>query len=299
MPTTAAIPHFHLYGESADDQVFDFVHIETIASRSSRHAWRIAPHSHRHLGQVLFISAGGGEMTFEETRQPFTAPALIFVPQLAVHGFHFERGTRGYVLSYSEDVVRCARDAGDSLADRLAECHRRVIVPFGPEDDLSRLADLCGLLAEEHELGRDGHRLAMRACMTLLVVEAGRLAESRSRHQGVTLRRRDTTVDRLRALVEADFRRTRRLSDYADALGLTSDRLNDHCKRVAGVTAGHLVRQRVVTEAKRQLMFTGQSVGEIAYDLGFADPTHFTRFFRRYTGTTPQVFREGRGRRQG
>ena len=76
---------------------------------------------------------------------------------------------------------------------------------------------------------------------------------------------------------------------------MTPDRLNDHVKRATGVTAGHLIRQRVLTEAKRQLVFTGQAIHEIAYDLSFSDPSHFTRFFRKQTGMTPQSFREGRG----
>ena len=49
---------------------------------------------------------------------------------------------------------------------------------------------------------------------------------------------------------------------------MTADRLNDHVKRATGVTAGHLIRQRVLTEAKRQLVFTNQPIHEIAYDLG-------------------------------
>ena len=72
---------------------------------------------------------------------------------------------------------------------------------------------------------------------------------------------------------------------------MTPDRLNDHVKRATGVTAGHLIRQRVLTEAKRQLVFTGQTIHEIAYDLAFSDPSHFARFFRKQTGTTPQDFR--------
>ena len=61
------------------------------------------------------------------------------------------------------------------------------------------------------------------------------------------------------------------------------------------MTAGHLIRQRVLTEAKRALVFTGQPIHEVSYDLGFTDPSHFARFFRKQTGTTPQEFREGRG----
>ena len=76
---------------------------------------------------------------------------------------------------------------------------------------------------------------------------------------------------------------------------MTADRLNDHVKRATGVTAGHLIRQRVLTEAKRALVFTTQPIHEIAYDLAFSDPSHFARFFRKQTGTTPHEFREGRG----
>jgi len=101
-------------------------------------------------------------------------------------------------------------------------------------------------------------------------------------------------MEALRRLLEEHFSSERRLRFYADALSMTPDRLNDHVKRASGVTAGHLIRQRVLTEAKRQLVFTGQAVHEIAYDLAFADPSHFTRFFRRQTGMTPQQFREGR-----
>jgi AraC family transcriptional activator of pobA len=99
----------------------------------------------------------------------------------------------------------------------------------------------------------------------------------------------------LRYLVEEHFRQERQLSFYAGKLAMTPDRLNDHVKRAAGVTAGHLIRQRVLTEAKRQLVFTNQPINEIAYDLTFADPSHFTRFFRKQTGLTPQAFREQGG----
>ena len=80
---------------------------------------------------------------------------------------------------------------------------------------------------------------------------------------------------------------------------MTVDRLNDHVKRATGVTAGHLIRQRVLTEAKRQLVFTSQPIHEIAYDLAFSDPSHFARFFRKQTGTTPHEFRAARRRVDG
>ena len=65
MATVTALPLFHLYGDPPDDQAFDFIHVETIASRSSAHDWLIRAHRHRNLFQILLIERGGGEMTFE------------------------------------------------------------------------------------------------------------------------------------------------------------------------------------------------------------------------------------------
>ncbi len=294
MTQLAAVPQFHLYGDPADDGIFDYIHIETIPARAARHQWVIAPHSHRHLSQILLVTRGEGEMRYEADCIGFVAPALLLLRPTVVHGFRFapER-TNGYVISFTEDVLRGVRDAQSSLRDRLRAAAERVHVAFSREDDLTRLHELCGQLHDEHEFGRDGHHLAMRALLGLLLVETGRLVASQWRHHSVTLRRADGTVARLRDLIEQRFRQTRRLADYANALGMTPDRLNDHCKRFTGVTAGHLIRQRLVTEAKRQLMFTDLTVSEIAYDLDFADPSHFARFFRRYTGLTPQAFRAG------
>jgi AraC family transcriptional activator of pobA len=135
----------------------------------------------------------------------------------------------------------------------------------------------------------------MRGVLILIAVAVARLAASRLRSGSVTLQPADATVSQLRNLLDEFFRDERLLTFYAEKLGMTVDRLNDHVKRATGVTAGHLIRQRVLSEAKRQLVFTTQPIHDIAKELAFADPSHFARFFRKQTGTTPHEFREQRG----
>ncbi len=293
---TSALPLFHLYGDPPDDSAFDFIHIETIASRSSIHDWTIRAHRHRNLFQILMIERGGGEMIYEAATVAFAAPAAILVPATAVHGFRFRPDvTDGWVVSFTEDVAAALGErSGEALA-RLKAVAAEPVVPLASAAESARLSALCTELNEEGFLAREGFRLAMRGLLALIAIEMVRLAASRARSGEVTLAVADARVEALRRLVEEHFRKQRQIGFYAEKLAMTPDRLNDHVKRATGVTAGHLIRQRVLTEAKRQLVFTNQPIHEIAYDLAFSDPSHFARFFRKQTGTTPQAFREGRG----
>lgn len=291
-----ALPLFHLYGDPPDDQAFDFIHVETIASRSSIHDWTIRAHRHRNLFQILLIEQGGGEMTFEAARLPFAAPAAILVPAAVAHGFRFQpNATRGWVLSFTEDAAGLLADRAGEALSRLRALAVQPIVPIAEDAERSRLSALCAELFEESGLAREGYRLAMRGLLALIAIGVARLAASRARTGSVTLQPADATVARLRALVDEFFRRERQLGFYAEKLGMTIDRLNDHVKRATGVTAGHLVRQRVLSEAKRQLVFTAQPIQDIAGELAFSDPSHFASFFRKHTGTTPHEFRDQGG----
>ena len=293
--TATALPLFHLYGDPPDDGAFDFIHVETIASRSSIHDWTIRAHRHRNLFQILLIEQGGGEMTFEAATIVFEAPCAILVPPTIAHGFRFRpAATDGWVMSFTEEAALALGDrSGEALA-RLKALSEQPVVPLAGGDH-RRLSVLAAELYEERFLARAGFRIAMRGLLALIAVEVGRLAASRAPAGTVALEPTDATVATLRKLVEENFQKERQLAFYADKLAMTVDRLNDHVKRATGVTAGHLIRQRVLTEAKRQLVFTNEPIHEIAYALAFSDPSHFARFFRKQTGTTPHDFRMARG----
>ena len=68
-------------------------------------------------------------------------------------------------------------------------------------------------------------------------------------------------------------------------------RLDDICRRMANLPSKEVVHERLLQEARRLLRFSAVPVSEIGYQLGFADPAYFSRFFTKRTGLPPSQFR--------
>ena len=82
------------------------------------------------------------------------------------------------------------------------------------------------------------------------------------------------------------------VDQYAEQLGLTTGRLNRICQSYSGQNALQIIHERLLTEAKRQLIYTQLSAKAIGYKLGFKDPGYFSRFFSRHCGMAPGKFKQ-------
>ena len=78
----------------------------------------------------------------------------------------------------------------------------------------------------------------------------------------------------------------------AKRLGVTPGHLTWLTRRALGLSAGELIRTRLLAEARRRLLYSDRPACDIAHELGFEDPSYFGRFFRRGTGKSPQRFRQ-------
>jgi AraC-like DNA-binding protein len=75
------------------------------------------------------------------------------------------------------------------------------------------------------------------------------------------------------------------VAEYAEELSVSPNHLNEIVKKVSGFPASHHIRQRVLLEAKRLAAYSGASMKEIAYSLGFEDIAHFSKFFKNLSGS--------------
>lgn len=79
---------------------------------------------------------------------------------------------------------------------------------------------------------------------------------------------------------------------YADQLSIHVNHLNNVLKRSTGKTTREIIHERIVEEAKTLLLNTDWDAAQIAYTLGFEYPSHFNKYFKQNTQTTPLLFRE-------
>ncbi len=286
------IPHYYLYGRLDDDRgeiEVDFLHIEPIRKRSGRYNWTITPHSHPHHYQLLHVAAGGGEIDIESRRIAVEPPCLISVPVGAIHQIRFHPDTEGSVITAAEAFVAQASLGDPRLIEitRLGGSFPLAGTGLEPEQIERSFADL----SREFVYAAPGRRPAVMAHFITVLVALMRAQAATILPNPVTGRSYALAL-RYRDLVERHFREERRIEFYAGHLGVTPARLNAVCRARIGTTASGLLHDRIVTEAKRWLVYTGMTVAEVGYALGFDDPAYFSRFFSRRTGMPPGRLRE-------
>lgn len=100
-------------------------------------------------------------------------------------------------------------------------------------------------------------------------------------------------VRNFKDLVEQNFRKWHQVKFYAEALNVTPNYLNEVIRSSINTSAKDLIQNRIILEARRMVVHTEKSGKEIGYNLGFDDPSHFSKFFKNHTRQSLQEFKEG------
>ena len=294
-PNMNRIPTYALYGEHEQPLIPESLHIESIAQRSRLYDWEIRPHRHDLFAQLLCLRLGQGEALFEEERQAFTAPCVIFVPALAVHGFRFSRDMDGTIMTVVSRHVAALLQAVPEVRSRLEAPHC-LHFPVG-SGEFARIEATLAAIGEELAGDAPWRMAAIESALTMALLLTGRAIAAGLGQGRVAASRSLQHAERFRALLDRWFREERSIAFYAGQMGITPTQLNRVCREVLDNSALGALHARLVLEAKRDLAYTLLSVKEIALTLGFADAAYFTRFFAKETGLAPSAFREA-ARRQ-
>jgi AraC-like DNA-binding protein len=131
----------------------------------------------------------------------------------------------------------------------------------------------------------------LSSLLSVLLLSAKRLYIPENNY-GRKMPFRSDLTRRFKSSVEKNFMSVKSVNKYARLLNISSGHLNDMVHQDTGRTASEIIHERIILEAKRLLYRSEKSVKEIAFAIGYDDPSYFVKFFKVRAGITPDQFRK-------
>lgn len=260
-----------------------------LAENVSRRGWVIRPHTHPHFAQMILVQSGGGSMRIEEEDRGFSAPAILIVPALAIHGFDYARDADGWVLTVSDVYLNEISSRAPEFYELFGRgrCVREIT-----EKALSELSRAMEQIYKELSQPAWGQQIAAEAILLDIFVKVLRIIRTKKAN-GIQSRGLSQEIfKRFLELVEDRYKENLSVDDFAAELAITSGRLRAVCREVSDESPIRIINERIMLEARRYLAYTSRSIFEVSYELGFDDPSYFSRFFKSRSRETPLEFRE-------
>ena len=249
-----------------------------------------APHRHSFYHIVLFTK-GKGYHTIDFEKFKVAAGQVYFMSPGQVHSWHFDGEVDGYVINFSAGIFHNFL-ANDRYLEQFtffrSIAHESVFAL--PEQISSAIKkNIQGIIKELHTPAFSNVDMVRLYLLELFITVQRNISNNNSTpvpHQNQLI------LYNFRKLVNSYFAEKHLPKEYAALLYITPNHLNALCKDLLGKPAGEVIRDRVLLEAKRLLVNDSLSIAQIALELNFADNSHFTKFFKKHTGLTPELFRQ-------
>lgn len=158
-------------------------------------------------------------------------------------------------------------------------------------EEAQEMADLEKVFSNELMVRDNFQGEMLRALLKRVIIKTTRMAKLQSESYQRFPDERMDIVRKFSLLLEENFKEEHKVSFYAAVLNKSPKTLSNVFGLLKQQAPSALIRDRLVLEAKRYLHYTEKSAKEIAYELGFESPAHFSRFFKQYAGANISAFK--------
>ncbi len=247
--------------------------------------------SHRHtFYHLLLFTKGGGYHTIDFQQFQVHKGQIYFMIPGQVHSWNFEGATDGFIINFSEDIFRNFLLKQDYLEQFsfLRGVAKDSVIELN-EEITDKIADLFANIIADMSLPDTFNTDMLCARLIELFITVARNTSVKQKQVPI---QNQLILFNFRKLLNSYYAEKRLPKEYAEMLYITPNHLNALCNDLLGISAGELIRDRVLLEAKRLLVNVDISISEIAYQLNFADNSYFSKFFKKYVGVSPEDFRK-------
>ena len=248
--------------------------------------------AHRHsFYHLVFFTEGAGTHAIDFEEFDVKPGQIYFMIPGQVHSWSFQGFTDGYVINFSPDFFQpflLNPVYAQSFPFFRGDVKTSVInLPVDLQKDVRDIFEK--ILTEAGSNDQSAANM-IRVLMMQLFILVSRCAP-RETPQGPG-GYNQTLVRNFQKLIDEHYSRLKLPKDYAEMLYITPNHLNAACKDILALSAGDVIRNRLILEAKRLLTNPNLNINEIAFDLNFNDNSYFTKFFKKAEGKTPEEFRK-------
>ncbi len=241
--------------------------------------------------ELIFIESGSGSLFIDNREITIAKKMIIFISPFRKRKWLVnKKSLKCRFLLFRESFLNEYLKNNLFLSNLPFFHHQHQHFLFPPVKEWKELTELTNrIIAEIHHLQADSHIFLQSQLVYLLNISS----RSYLRLYKIPVANTEHNLaHQFRHLLDAELNADYGVDHYAKKLLTTRVTLNKYCNHVFGVNAGDLVRQRLVFEIKSGLLYSNQTINEIAGFLGFREPSNLTRFFKHLTGLTPSGYRK-------
>jgi AraC-like DNA-binding protein len=250
------------------------------------------PHRHNYYSIIWFYS-GGGKHVIDFREYDIVKDHVFFISPNQVHQVIIDSPITGYVILFTSEFLEKNSIRNDFISN-LKLFHNSDETPPLPLD--VTLAEKLRIFADSmlsaFKSQTDMFLEIIGAYLKLFLIECNGQCSLSPGSNLQSIEVSKTLVKNFKDLVERQYSKSHQVKDYAETLNVTPNYLNEVIKTSMNIQAKEFIQSRLILEAKRMAVFTEKSVKEIGFDLGFEDPSHFSKFFKINTGQSIHSFRE-------
>ena len=285
------IPNINI-GQDYDSTYRDAsIHFDKLGKLADFFGRDMPMHLHADYCQIHYIQTGNTLFNIDQNSFATQGGAVFYTPASTPHAFLTEPEAPGYVLTAHTSLIQTFLDRLDRYSN-----NNLLLMPIClaqqslKPDEWQPVASIFELMMGEWRHQSDFKLEALESLFEFLLIQLLRLADTKSPRYQHT-HGEVVTFREFSQLVEKHFVEQKQLTWYCEALNINENRLNYICRKIAQVSPKKIINGRNLLEAKRLLSHTNMNLTEIAYTLGYLDPSYFSRFFIKHTAMTPSEFR--------
>ncbi len=248
--------------------------------------------AHRHNGNQIFLfTKGGGTHMIDFNYYPIDDNTIQFITEDQIHSLNSNDNTEGYVIVFTKEVV--VLNSGDKFLFNDFPFYNKSRPPvLNPSKEVfDELLEMVIIMLKEYSRENPFKENILGSFISIFLLKCKNLFS-----ESIALNKIDTASQQLHKnfynLLEEQFIQYHKVNEYADLLNVTPNHLSETIKKLTGKTAGDIIHERLILEAKRRLLHSSITAKELAYALNFNDPSYFSRFFKANTNQSPEGFRK-------